>query len=378
MPIQVICTGCQAKLKAPDTAAGKKTRCPKCQTIVSVPAGGADNAAASKSPTVPGAVTKKKKPDQWFLQTPDGSQYGPVVRDELDQWFSEGRVSVECQLLKEGSTQWQWAAELYPDLSKLPGSFSNSSVAPLTSSPLSNAAVSSSPLTPLSSAGPFSDPLGSMPLGTPALSPLGSAPSSTTTLPSYTSNPSLGAYAPSSSSSPNPYSAPTLGGSYGAYPQRTGPHPMVIVAGIFHILMGASNVVLFIATLFVALMLILAGGTAAAVGTNLDEANAQGMAGGLAAFGIIGSIIAFILAIGFLVYGIAQVWASIGLFRRQRSAKMATFVFAGLGSVFVITCFALLILVGGFFWAFALVAELAYVIVLFVAMCLPDATRDFR
>ncbi|HUE71203.1 MAG TPA: hypothetical protein VMP01_09990 [Pirellulaceae bacterium] len=324
-----------------------------------------------------GAV-KKNKPEQWFLQTPDGSQYGPVVRDELDQWFTEGRVSVECQLLKEGSTQWQWAADLYPELAKLPGSFSNSSAAPLTSSPLSNAAVSTSPLTPLSSAGPFSDPLGSMPLGTPALSPLGSAPSSTATLPSYTSNQSLGAYAPSSSSSPNPYSAPTLGGSYGAYPQRTGPHPMVIVAGIFHILMGASNVVLFLATLFVALMLILAGGTAAAIGTNLDEANAQGMAGGLAAFGIIGSIIAFLVAIGFLVYGIAQIWASIGLFRRQRSAKVATFVFAGLGSVFVMACFGMLARVGGIFWAVALVAELPYVIILFVAMCLPDATRDFR
>ena len=130
MPIQVICTGCQVKLKAPDTAAGKKTKCPKCQTIVSVPAGGAVNAAASKSSAVVGAV-KENKPDQWFLQTPDGSQYGPVVRDELDQWFTEGRVSVECQLLKEGSAQWQWAADLYPELSKLPGSLSNSSNAPL-------------------------------------------------------------------------------------------------------------------------------------------------------------------------------------------------------------------------------------------------------
>jgi hypothetical protein len=276
-------------------------------------------------------------------------------------------------LLKEGSTQWKWAAELYPELAKMPASSASASLAPFTGSP-----AVSNPLPPLSTAGPFSDPLGSMPLGTPAMSPLGSAPSSATTLPSYTSSPSLGAYGLPANGAPNPYSAPTLGGSYGAYPQRTGPHPMVIVAGIFHILMGASNVILFIATLFVALMLILAGGTAAAVGTSLDEANAQGMAGGLAAFGIIGSIVAFLVAIGFLVYGIAQIWASIGLFCRRRSAKVATFVFAGLGLVFVMACFGMLALVGGIFWAVALVTELPYVIILFVAMCLPDATRDFR
>lgn len=38
MPQSVICHGCQKSLKAPDKLAGKRVRCPSCQTIVSIPA----------------------------------------------------------------------------------------------------------------------------------------------------------------------------------------------------------------------------------------------------------------------------------------------------------------------------------------------------
>jgi hypothetical protein len=37
MPITVQCTGCPARLNAPDTAVGKKVKCPKCQALVPVP-----------------------------------------------------------------------------------------------------------------------------------------------------------------------------------------------------------------------------------------------------------------------------------------------------------------------------------------------------
>ena len=37
MPISIICSECQMKLQAPDTAAGKKIRCPACQTVIAVP-----------------------------------------------------------------------------------------------------------------------------------------------------------------------------------------------------------------------------------------------------------------------------------------------------------------------------------------------------
>jgi hypothetical protein len=37
MPIAVTCPGCSARMKAPDAAAGKKVKCPKCQGAITVP-----------------------------------------------------------------------------------------------------------------------------------------------------------------------------------------------------------------------------------------------------------------------------------------------------------------------------------------------------
>jgi hypothetical protein len=51
------------------------------------------------------------------LKTEDGAEYGPVPRQELDAWHQEGRITAECQLLKTGAPQWQWASDLYADLS---------------------------------------------------------------------------------------------------------------------------------------------------------------------------------------------------------------------------------------------------------------------
>ncbi len=38
MPLHVTCSGCQATLAAPDSAAGKAVRCPKCRAVIAVPA----------------------------------------------------------------------------------------------------------------------------------------------------------------------------------------------------------------------------------------------------------------------------------------------------------------------------------------------------
>ncbi len=378
MPIQIICTGCQAKLKAPDTAAGKKIKCPKCQTVVSVPATPGENGALAKSSTAAGRLPTPTKPEQWFLQTPDGSQYGPVARDELDQWFSEGRVSPECQLLKQGSAQWQWAPELFPALSQLAATAASAG-----SVMHGGAPAAASPLTPLSSAGAFAGPLGSVSLGTPALSPLGSTyPSSATTLPSFTSGtaPTSSPFSSPAIGSANPYATSAAVGSYGGYggyQPRSGPHPMVIVAGIFHILAGFWNGIVFIALAVLGFILLAGGGMAAAFGANAEEVEAQGAAGVLATVGVIGAVVLFLLAAVMLAYSIFQISTAIGLFRRRRWARVASFVFAGLGIVAMF-----FYLVGAVslepISILSLFFELAYVIVVFIAMCLPDATRDFR
>lgn len=46
MPIIVECGTCAAKMKAPDSAAGKKVKCPKCEAILDVPVEGAPAEAA--------------------------------------------------------------------------------------------------------------------------------------------------------------------------------------------------------------------------------------------------------------------------------------------------------------------------------------------
>lgn len=141
MPIEVFCDTCQKKLRVPDTAAGKRIKCPKCQGVIGVPA--AEGAAApvaktpaptpvatptptpaatptavAKTPATPAAkaVVKAKVPENWYVQTEDGEQYGPVSREDLDAWHAEGRVTADTQLLLEGSAQWQWATDIYPDL----------------------------------------------------------------------------------------------------------------------------------------------------------------------------------------------------------------------------------------------------------------------
>jgi hypothetical protein len=97
MPIAFTCEHCGKTLKVRDDLGGRRVKCPQCQNVVRVPAG---------EPTA----------EKWFLQTEDGETYGPVDRHELDQWNEEGRVTADCQVLREGSDQWQWATDLFPQL----------------------------------------------------------------------------------------------------------------------------------------------------------------------------------------------------------------------------------------------------------------------
>ena len=36
--MQITCSNCQSKIRVPDSAAGKKGKCPKCGTIIAIPA----------------------------------------------------------------------------------------------------------------------------------------------------------------------------------------------------------------------------------------------------------------------------------------------------------------------------------------------------
>jgi uncharacterized membrane protein (DUF2068 family) len=391
MSISVTCPACQAKLKAPDTAAGKKTKCPKCQTVVHVPAASAEPTPAGGNPAAAGGKTAaKKQADQWYLQTPDGNQYGPVGRLELDQWFSEGRVSADCQVLRQGLMEWQWAGEVFPSLGSPAHHSGGNGAGHDANTPLGPQPAASG-LTPLDGASlhPASSPHSSA--GSGSLSPLGSGGADPLARASFASLPSLGSgmqplggtspLAPSPwapAKSPNPFAARALGGNYGNYGgASSGLHPMVVVAGIFHIVFGTWNIICCIIVVIGAVALLFVGGAAAAVGANAEEVEAQGAAGALAALGAFGAVILLIVAVLVLAYGIVQICTGVGLFRRRQWARVASFVFAGFGLITLF--FSLLELLSlNPFAIITLVAELVYVPIVITAMCMPDAVRDFR
>jgi TM2 domain-containing membrane protein YozV len=111
-------------MKLADKYAGKKIRCPKCKEVIRV-----EGETVEASPTSPATSKPAAKPtskpavdsEEWYLQTEDGETYGPIPRAELDEWHEEGRISAECQLLKDGTDQWQWASDIYSDLEEESG-----------------------------------------------------------------------------------------------------------------------------------------------------------------------------------------------------------------------------------------------------------------
>jgi predicted Zn finger-like uncharacterized protein len=123
MPIEVSCRSCAGRFRVPDNAAGKKIRCPKCKELIAVPsadpailAGLTEKTVSFSSETTASAPAKKGAAEAWYLKTEEEETFGPVPRSELDAWYAEGRISPECQLLREGSEQWHWAGEIYPEL----------------------------------------------------------------------------------------------------------------------------------------------------------------------------------------------------------------------------------------------------------------------
>jgi hypothetical protein len=103
MHVEMACPGCGRKLRVATEHAGKSARCPLCNTIYNVPA-----SASNQESAVP--------TEMWQLKTPEGQIYGPVSREILDQWVSEGRVSAECSLLSEPEGVWKDAVAVYPIL----------------------------------------------------------------------------------------------------------------------------------------------------------------------------------------------------------------------------------------------------------------------
>ena len=111
MPIEFACDSCGKKLRVKDTAAGKRVRCSGCQTVLQVPAASSAPASSAGAP-----APLPPSSNNWHVKADDGQSYGPVSKEELDSWVTEGRLTAESQILREGADQWQWASDEYPQL----------------------------------------------------------------------------------------------------------------------------------------------------------------------------------------------------------------------------------------------------------------------
>ncbi len=90
MAIDITCTQCKKLLRLNEKLAGKRIKCPSCQTVLQVPA-----ASSASSPKQPAEL--------WHLKTEDEQYHGPMARPELDRWVAEGRLTMNCQVLRDGA-----------------------------------------------------------------------------------------------------------------------------------------------------------------------------------------------------------------------------------------------------------------------------------
>lgn len=102
MPLEVRCDGCGKMLRVADEHAGKSLRCPVCNHISVAPAGG--------------QLVSSGPPADWHMRTPEGQTYGPVTRDELDRWSTQGRLSADCQISQSPAGPWEQATTMFPNL----------------------------------------------------------------------------------------------------------------------------------------------------------------------------------------------------------------------------------------------------------------------
>lgn len=154
------CRNCGKTVKAPDEYAGKKSRCPKCREILTIPAvsrateqpvqsvlpeeGIASNALADlakRHPVLPEAglaravtgakapTAPKQSPTSQVTDTPppagdadsvwyclmNNQQLGPVPAEKILGWRAEGSISESVQIWRDGMSDWQPLSEI-PEL----------------------------------------------------------------------------------------------------------------------------------------------------------------------------------------------------------------------------------------------------------------------
>ncbi|MCE9524882.1 MAG: DUF4339 domain-containing protein [Planctomycetales bacterium] len=310
MSLELSCPHCQRLFHPNAELAGKLAECPHCGKQVRIPSG------ESRLPTVePGMDPRWKTPSTiWYVQAEDGKQYGPVTGEQLHAWYEEGRITADCQLLRKGASQWQWASDLYLDLeqtgvTKPSGPAEHKPIAPR---PAVRAAPTHSalPIMPLSPGDFPTVGSGLKALG-PAVRPL-----------------------PPGHEEPRFHSAEALENRRKfapfmvAHRDRKPLHKMLLVVAITNFLFGTIRAGLYF-VLFINCLI--------AIGALGDKADQQ-----LATRGAISLIVALVM----MVLNIFIVSGGFGLLQQREWGRTATFVGTLIGMIIQFTCLCVTWLLG--------------------------------
>ena len=102
MAIQCQCPSCAQRFQVPESALGKRVKCPKCAVVIQL------NLPKGEPPSQAAA------PPQWFVRTADQKQHGPMSKAKLDQLVADGRLDGFCHVRQADGQQWKPIEEVYP------------------------------------------------------------------------------------------------------------------------------------------------------------------------------------------------------------------------------------------------------------------------
>lgn len=118
----ITCSNCESKIRVPDSAAGKKGKCPKCGTVIAIPAtepGDEDAPAEAIAPSEPAAeepVAEEAAGSPFaFSDEPPAPKKGSRKADPLEDEVVE--EPVEDEYAEEGEPKKKTGAKESPTLS---------------------------------------------------------------------------------------------------------------------------------------------------------------------------------------------------------------------------------------------------------------------
>ena len=100
----------------PPTAA-PASPAPTAMPVPTAPAAPATPPAPPQPPAPEPADPIAEAPEMiWYVRPPSGGQFGPASGDLMKTWLSEGRVSADSLVWREGWRDWQEAGTVFPKL----------------------------------------------------------------------------------------------------------------------------------------------------------------------------------------------------------------------------------------------------------------------